>query len=56
MGLGAAIGFWTLGLMDEHLTSSLITLGVCLSCATIAVTKRNCIELNVNQLKVEADI
>lgn len=56
MGLGAAIGFWTLGLMDDHLTSSMITLGVCLSFATIAVTKRSCIELNVNQLKVEANI
>jgi len=41
MGLGAAIAFWTLGLMENHLASSLITLGVCLSFVTITVFKRN---------------
>ncbi len=40
MGLGAAIAFWTLGLMENHLTSSLLTLGVCLSFVTITVFKR----------------
>ncbi len=46
MGLGAAIGFWTLGLMDDHLISSLITLAICLSVATIFVLKRNSINLD----------
>jgi len=53
MGLGAAIGFWTLGLMADHLSSSLITLGACLSFATISVLKRNPIKLNIKQFEIK---
>ena len=55
MGLGAAVGFWTLGLMDDHLTSSIVTLVICLSFATIAVLKRNSIQLNFNKLEIKTD-
>lgn len=44
MGLGAAIGFWTLGLMDDHLISSVVTVVTCLSFATMTVLKRHVIQ------------
>lgn len=48
MGLGAAIGFWILGIMGEHLISSIATLFICLSLATMTVLKRNSILLDLN--------
>ena len=53
MGLGAAIGFWTLGLMDDLLKSSLATLVVCLSFAAITVVKRNSSQLNQTFVNTE---
>lgn len=55
MGLGAAIGFWTLGLIDDHLTSSFIILVVCLSFSTLTVLKRNSTKWDINQLGIKFD-
>ncbi len=49
MGLGAAIGFWILGLMHDPFTSSFITLGMCFAFATFMVLKRNAIKFAINQ-------
>ena len=54
MGLGAAAWFWTLGLMDDHLISSIVTLALCLSFATLIVMKRNSTQVDLNQLEVNS--
>ncbi len=41
MGLGAAISLWILGFMDNHYTSSIITVGICLAFSTGFILKRN---------------
>lgn len=41
MGVGATIGCWILSLAHDNVLSSLITLVVCIACATILVLKRS---------------
>lgn len=55
MGLGAAMGFWTLGFMEDHLASSLITLGASISFATISVLKRTNKKAGINHLSIKTD-
>ena len=52
MGLGSAIGYWTLGLMDQQMIIAFITLLICLFAATMSVLKRHSVLFVVNKLSV----